>query len=274
MKRGSAPEVPGQVPAAVPSGICFAVDGDGGNSILRALPIAVLITEAATGKVLEANAATLALFGLERSAILGKTLSEAGVDVVIDYGVGGRKGSRAQEAIVTDCLGTRLSCRLISSTAEIAGQRAVISVILDSQLQSVLLGRGTRSRQAKAKEAPEKRGPQGVRSSLALLADPSDSNRESAVEMLKMLGLTVSAGSGVGEAIAGIPQGLEPSLVVVDSSLLGNCADIADRYRSARVIVAVSGPYSRDEVIRRGWLEVPKPFSINELASAVSKALG
>lgn len=261
----------------VSTGVCFSVDSDGGNSVLRALPVAILVSEAATGKILEANPAALALLGLERSALLGKSLPEAGVDLVIDYGIGGRKGSRAQEAIVTDTLGTRVSCRLITSTADISNQRVVLSVILDSQLQAVLLGRVSKARQARrdAEERPEPKKPkQSASRSVAILADPMESPRESAVEMLKMLGLTVFSGASILEAVSGLTEGTNPSLLVVDSLLVSEVAKVASDYPGARVIVAGSGPSARDEISRRGWFEVSKPYSINELASAVSRALG
>lgn len=276
MKPGARADDAMSNPALVHAGVCFAVDSDGSNSVLRSLPIAILISEALTGKVLEANSAALALLGLERTSLLGKSLPEAGVDLVIDYGIGGRKGSRAQEALVTDSLGSRISCRLITSTAEIEGQRILLTVLLDAQLQAVLLGRPSKRKQAdrQSETQAEKRGGQSVRSSVAIIADPSESTRESAAEMLKMLGLSVFPGATVAEAVSGLPEGASPSLIVVDSSLTGGIGKLVEMYPGARVIVAATGASARDEIGRNGWFEVAKPFSINELASAVSRALG
>lgn len=244
----------------------------GAGPLFQALPIAVIVTDSMTGAVIAANPAAGALLGVDTAGLTGKTLSEAAVDIVIDYGVGGRKGARAQQAIVTDSLGSRVACSMFSSTVEVAGRNAVVTVLLDTQLEAVLTGRSARA--AKARQSAAKKEEQAAGANMAVILDPSESSRESAAEMLRMLGMEVISAPDADVLFDSLPSNRKPTLAVVDSSRLEDAEDVLSRFPGTPVIVALSAGSRSKELVRgRGWSDVPKPFSINDLAQAVSRIL-
>ncbi len=251
--------------------VAFASDDDGQNALLRYLPVALLVTDASSGRVLEVNEACLSIFGVAREEIMGRTLAEAGVDLVVEFGRKGRAMGVA-EAQITDTAGARVSCRLRSSTVTAGGARTVISVLLDDQFESASKG-------IRRKEAPEPEKPRPAAAAarpLVLLVSLLGSGSGSTAEMLQLLGFEVVRGGSPGEVFGLMPQDREPSMLVVD------CPQWSDDCRAARDSLGRAFPSARTillvesgnlpEDAAAGSVVIFKPLSINDLADAASRS--
>ncbi len=260
------------------AGLAFEADMEGQNTILRSLPLPVMITEASSGRVLELNEAALALFGVKRQDILGKTPTDAGVDLVVDYSSGSRASPRASIAVVKDTTGARVSCRLFSTHADAGGRRVVISLLLDSQMESVVKGRPTRQETAPCRDEAKARQSQTFTGKpVVMLVEPGEGAREADAGMLAMLGFDVVSGASMTEVLGVVSAARKrPVLVLADHP-----ATIHDELTMVSgvlpgvpfILLHEPGQAPPDGYAPGPMATVQKPLSINDLADAVSRLL-
>ncbi|NLP05024.1 PAS domain-containing protein [Candidatus Fermentibacteria bacterium] len=260
------------------AGLAFEPDIEGQNTILRSLPLPVMITEASSGRFLELNDAALALFGVKRQDILGKTPTDAGVDLVIDYSSGSRSSPRASVAMVKDTAGARVSCRLFSTHADAGGRRIVISVLLDSQLESVVKGRSSRQESVPGHGEAEARQPQTFTGKpVVMLVEPEEAAREADAGMLAMLGFDVVSGASMTEVLGVVSAARKrPVLVIADHP--STTHDELTMVSGVLPGVPFVLPHEPGQAPPDGYAPGPmaivqKPLSINDLADAVSRLL-
>ncbi len=237
-------------------------DQDGNSALFRSLPVAVMVTDASTGRVLEINDSCLDLFGISRDAVMGKTLNEAGLSFVVDLGRQGR-ALKSAEATLVDAAGAQVTCSLYTASSSIAGVRTVISVLLDNQMEKAMRG-GRR-----VAPAPGRPTPAGPVKPLAILVTPGGPGDSSTGEMLQLLGFEVLAESTPKLALSMAPLGRPAGLVVIDSP-----RDQAEADACLSEIVRAC-PGCRAVVISDPGVEILgnaavlyKPVSINDLADS------
>lgn len=256
-------------PAGRSRPLSVAPDPDGRSLLFRSIPVAVMAADASTGQVLEMNDACLDLFGTTRESVLGRTLVEAGLSFVVDLGRQGRS-LKSVEATVVDSAGARVVCRLYTASAVIDGTRAVISVLLDSQMEKAV--RGGR------KSEPQTRRNQGGGSQkpLALLVTLGDVPGDSSGEMLQLLGFDLVSESSARMVLELAPLGRPAGVVVIDSprdqSEADAClAEIVRTFPRCRAVV-IADAGSGVRFPGGGATVLYKPVSINDLADSLNSA--
>lgn len=269
--RMSTKELPGREedPAGRSRPLSMAPDPDGRSLLFKSIPVAVMATDASTGHVLEMNDACLDLFGTTRESVLGRTLVEAGLSFVIDLGRQGRS-LKSVEATLVDSAGASVVCRLYTSSAMIDGSRAVISVLLDSQMEKAV--RGGRKSDSQTRRS---RGG-GAPKPLALLVALSEAAGDSSGEMLQLLGFDVVAEASARMVLELAPLGRPAGVVVIDSP--GDQAEadacLAEIVRTCpkcrAVVIADAGSGVRFP--GGGAAVLYKPVSINDLADSLNSA--
>lgn len=254
-------------PAGRSRPLSMAPDPDGRSLLFRSIPVAVMATDSSTGHVLEMNDACLDLFGTTREAVLGRTLVEAGLSFVVDLGRQGRS-LKSVEATVVDSAGAGVVCRLFTASALIDGARAVISVLIDSQMEKAVRG-GRRSET----QARRSRG-EGAQKPLALLVTLGGVQGDSSGEMLQLLGFELVEDASARMVLELAPLGRPAGVVVIDSPRDQSEADacLAEIVRTCprcrAVVIAEAGSGVRFP--GGGATVLFKPVSINDLADAIS----
>lgn len=267
----STKEIPGREdePAGRSRPLSMAPDPDGRSFLFRSIPVAVMAADASTGQVLEMNDACLDLFGTTRESVIGRTLVEAGLSFVVDLGRQGRS-LKSVEATVVDSAGARVVCRLYTASVLIDGSRAVISVLLDSQMEKAVRGGRKSETQARKGQGPVAQKP------LALLVTLGDAPEGSSGEMLQLLGFDLVTESTARMVLELAPLGRPAGVAVIDSPRDQSEADacLAEIVRTCpkcrAVVIADAGSGVRFP--GGGAAVLYKPVSINDLADSLNSA--
>lgn len=253
--------------ALQPSAVAFSSDGDGQNVLLRMLPVAVMVTDAATGRVVELNDSCLNLLGMQRSRLLGRTLAEAGLEMIVEYGRKGR-ALGASEAVVVDSSGARVTCRCYSSVGVVAGTRVAVTVLLDDQFVAATGAR--KAAEPRQVAEPRRKG----RPSALLVSLPGSG--DSAGEMLQLLGFDLVQGQSARDVLDSAPPGSKPAMAVIDSPAgASECAQSVDVLRKAHPdlpLILLVEPGMGGPAADQGITLLDKPIGINDLADAASRA--
>ena len=121
----------------------------------------------------------------------------------------------------------------------------------------------------------------GQQSEVILVVEDESRVRGVSVESLRHLGYTVVDAAGPAEALRLLESGLSVSLLFTDivmPSMSGRELATLARQRNPRLKVLYTTGYTRNAIVHNGILDpgthlLPKPFSIDELATKVRQAL-
>jgi hypothetical protein len=113
----------------------FVPDVERNNALLEGLPVAVLLRDLDNGKVLGLNSSCRALIGAERDELVGKTLTECGVDL-LRTGMSGRVAAPGDPVKVTviDSNKTKIPCLMFRRRLEVGLRKIEATVLVESRM--------------------------------------------------------------------------------------------------------------------------------------------
>ncbi|MCK5786583.1 MAG: hypothetical protein KAH54_08490 [Candidatus Sabulitectum sp.] len=112
----------------------FLPDPEGQNVILRNLPCALLVLDTNEGIVLELNDYALQLFGVDRFAVIGKTLRSAGITVEMNSDSAMTSPGNPSRGSVKDSNGVPIPVLVFQHKVRLTGRNADVILIIDSTL--------------------------------------------------------------------------------------------------------------------------------------------
>jgi len=112
----------------------FRPDSEGQNTILRNLPCGLLVRDADEGVILEANDYAIDLFGVQRFAVVGQTLTSSGLSIEISSENGISAPGQPSMGHIKDSGGVSIPVLVFQRRIRISGRKADVIVIVDSTL--------------------------------------------------------------------------------------------------------------------------------------------
>ena len=112
----------------------FLPDPEGQNVILRNLPCALLVLDTDEGVVLELNDYALHLFGVDRFAVIGKTLRSAGITMEMNSESAMASPGNPCRGSVKDSTGVSIPVLVFQHKVRLTGRNADVILVIDSTL--------------------------------------------------------------------------------------------------------------------------------------------
>lgn len=112
----------------------FLPDSEGQNIILRNLPCALIVLDSEEGVVLELNDYALDLFGVQRFALIGRTLKSNGISMEMNSETAMASPGNPAKGYIKDSSGVSIPVLLLQRRVLLYGRKADVILSIDSTL--------------------------------------------------------------------------------------------------------------------------------------------